>query len=98
MNAAMNAEHSQHMIILAGLARLLPDDAHHHYARDIEAMLTYFNELSDLDKYPDPEYVCQEPLQPFRDDKITDSLALQQVLANAPHVMGDGFCVPKVVE
>ena len=84
---------------VAGLARLsLSEEEVETYARQLDAILEYMEQLGALDtRGVEPtEHVI--PLEtPFREDRILPSLDLEKSLQNAPERSGTFFKVPKIL-
>ena len=84
---------------VAGLARLsLSEEEVETYARQLDAILEYMEQLGALDtRGVEPtEHVI--PLEtPFREDRILPSLDPEKSLQNAPERSGTFFKVPKIL-
>ena len=84
---------------VAGLARLsLSEEEVDTYARQLNAILEYMDQLNALDTagIEPTEHVI--PLEtPFREDRATPSLDLEKSLRNAPDRSGSFFKVPKIL-
>ena len=84
---------------VAGLARLsLSEEEVETYARQLDAILEYMDQLGALDtRGVEPtEHVI--PLEtPFREDRILPSLDPEKSLQNAPERSGTFFKVPKIL-
>lgn len=84
---------------VAGLARLsLSAEEVDTYARQLDAILEYMDQLNALDTtgVAHTEHVI--PLEtPFREDRVVPSLDPEQSLRNAPERSGTFFKVPKIL-
>ena len=84
---------------VAGLARLsLSEEEVETYARQLDAILEYMEQLGALDtRGVEPtEHVI--PLEtPFREDRTLPSLDPEKSLQNAPERSGTFFKVPKIL-
>ena len=84
---------------VAGLARLsLSEEEVDTYARQLDAILEYMEQLNTLDTegVEPTEHVI--PLEtPFREDRVVPSLDPEQGLRNAPERSGTFFKVPKIL-
>jgi aspartyl-tRNA(Asn)/glutamyl-tRNA(Gln) amidotransferase subunit C len=82
------------------LARLKPDDAEvHRFTEQLSAILTYVEQLQEVDTTDVPPTAHALPVSNvFRDDEPHRSLTPDQALANAPQRDGNFFAVPKVLE
>ena len=84
---------------VAGLARLsLSGEEVDTYARQLNAILEYMDQLNALDtRGVEPtEHVI--PLEtPFREDRVVPSLDPEESLRNAPERSGTFFKVPKIL-
>lgn len=84
---------------VAGLARLsLSEEEVDTYARQLNAILEYMDQLNALDTagIEPTEHVI--PLDtPFREDRATPSLDVEKSLRNAPDRSGNFFKVPKIL-
>ena len=84
---------------VASLARLKLSEAEvETYARQLDAILSYMDQLSALDTtgVEPTEHVI--PLEtPFRDDRVRPSLDPEKSLGNAPGRSGTHFKVPKII-
>ena len=85
---------------VAKLARIaVSDEEAAHLVGELNAILAFVEELSELDVSDVPPMTSVIPMTlPMREDKVTDGGDPERVLANAPARMGDFFVVPKVVE
>ena len=85
---------------VAELAHLKLDDAQKRQgADDLARMIGYVDKLSELD--PDgvePMSHAFPVTNVFREDEVRESMAREQVLANAPATKDGCFLVPKTVE
>jgi aspartyl-tRNA(Asn)/glutamyl-tRNA(Gln) amidotransferase subunit C len=85
---------------VARLARLeLTADEEQTLASDLSAILTYVDKLNQLDTAEvEPTTQVAEAGVPFRDDRVTNQPAAEQMLANAPERQDNFFRVPKIIE
>lgn len=85
---------------MAFLARLwLSPDEEQLFAEQLDAVLGYFAQLSELDTsdVPPTSHVV-DIAPPFRDDEITNPGETELLLSNAPERHGSFFKVPKIIE
>lgn len=85
---------------VAKLARIrLSDDEVPHFQEEISSIITWVEQLQEVDTDNVPEMASVEDLAlPQREDKVTDGNIQQDILANAPDADYGCFMVPKVVE
>ena len=85
---------------VAKLARIaVKDDEVPHLKEELNAILSFVEELSALDVSNVAPLTSVTPMRlPLRDDKVTAGGDPEKVLKNAPVREGDFFVVPKVVE
>ena len=85
---------------VAELAHLKLDDAQKRQAADdLARMIGYVDKLSELDTDGvEPMSHAVPVTNVFREDEVRESMAREQVLANAPAVKDGCFLVPKTVE
>lgn len=85
---------------IALLSRLKPsDDEVRLFADQLSSILTYVEQLSEIDTTEVPPTAHALPVHNvFRPDEPKPSLAPDAVLANAPQRDGHFFAVPKVLE
>ena len=85
---------------VAELAHLKLDDAQKRQAADdLARMIGYVDKLSELDTDGvEPMSHAFPVTHVFRADEVRESMAREQVLANAPAVKDGCFLVPKTVE
>ncbi len=85
---------------VARLARLeLTAGEKELFAGQMDAILGYVEKLRGVDTdgiVPTSHAVPME--NAFREDEVRPSIGLEKALANAPHVSGSFFAVPKVIE
>ena len=68
-------------------------------AADLARMIGYVDKLSELDtEGVEPMSHAFPVTNVFREDEVRESMAREQVLANAPAVKDGCFLVPKTVE
>jgi aspartyl-tRNA(Asn)/glutamyl-tRNA(Gln) amidotransferase subunit C len=84
---------------VAGLARLsLSAEEVDTYARQLNAILDYMDELNALDTTGVEPTEHAIPLEtPFREDRVLPSLDPEKSLRNAPERSGTFFKVPKIL-
>jgi aspartyl-tRNA(Asn)/glutamyl-tRNA(Gln) amidotransferase subunit C len=82
------------------LARLQLTDAEvQRLTADLNQLLTHFEELEQVDtEGVPPTFHVLELSNVLRDDEVTPSLSIDDVLANAPRSDGRFFVVPRVVD
>ena len=85
---------------ISHLARLQPsDDEVRLFSEQLSAILTYMEQLNEVDTTNVPPTAHALPVQNvFRADEPAPSLTPDQALANAPHRDGNFFGVPKVLD
>jgi aspartyl-tRNA(Asn)/glutamyl-tRNA(Gln) amidotransferase subunit C len=85
---------------IAHLARIrVADDEVEHLQGELNAILAFFEQLSELDvDGVEPMTSVTPMVMKKRADVVTDGGDPEAVLANAPAREGDFFLVPKVVE
>ena len=85
---------------IAHLARIaVKDDELPHLAQEINAILTFVEELNAIDVTGVEPMTSVIPMQmKMRDDVVTDHAGADAVVANAPASEDHFFMVPKVVE
>ena len=85
---------------VAELAHLKLDDAQKRQAADdLARMIGYVDKLSELDTDGvEPMSHAFPVTNVFREDEVRESMAREQVLANAPAAKDGCFLVPKTVE
>ena len=85
---------------VAELAHLKLDDAQKRQAADdLDRMIGFVDKLSELDTDGvEPMSHAFPVTNVFREDEVRESMAREQVLANAPAVKDGCFLVPKTVE
>jgi aspartyl/glutamyl-tRNA(Asn/Gln) amidotransferase C subunit len=77
----------------------LTDEEARTLAPQLEAILSYFDKLQELDTSAvQPMVHAEETYSVLADDVPGESLATEAALANAPRRDGDYFQVPKVIE
>ena len=85
---------------LAHLARLrLEPDEVERMRRDLNAILGYVEQLSELEisDVPPTAHVL-DILTPFRSDRVTGLLPVEEVVRNAPQHDEASMIVPRVIE
>ena len=85
---------------IAALARLsLTDDEKSRYRQQLSAVLDYIAKLGEVDTTPIPPTATVLPLRTvLRPDRVTPSLSVPELLANAPESEADMFRVPPVLD
>lgn len=85
---------------VAGLAQLkLSEDAQAQMARELEAVLSYFEKLNEVDTSDvEPMMHVVEVTNVFREDIVGESLPREQALLNAPKTDGEYFLVPRILD
>ncbi len=85
---------------VARLARLEgSEDEKAMFARQLSGILTYMDQLKELDtKGVEPTATVLPTDNVFRDDNVRPSLPQEKALANAPDQADGFFRVPKILE
>jgi aspartyl-tRNA(Asn)/glutamyl-tRNA(Gln) amidotransferase subunit C len=85
---------------IAHLARIaVADEEIEHLQRDLNAILAFVEQLSELDVANIEPMTSVIPMQmKKRDDKVTDGNIAEDIVRNAPATEDHFFVVPKVVE
>ncbi|HEV8243028.1 MAG TPA: Asp-tRNA(Asn)/Glu-tRNA(Gln) amidotransferase subunit GatC [Nitrospirales bacterium] len=85
---------------VARLARLeVSEDEKAMFARQLSGILTYMDQLKELDtKGVEPTATVLPTDNVFRDDNVRPSLTQERALANAPDQADGFFRVPKILE
>ena len=85
---------------IADLARLeLSHGEAERMTSELEAILAYVESLGALDTSDvEPTYHAIPMRTPLREDRASEALAPERVLANAPQRDGFAFVVPKVLD
>jgi aspartyl-tRNA(Asn)/glutamyl-tRNA(Gln) amidotransferase subunit C len=85
---------------VARLARLeVSEDEKAMFARQLSGILTYMDQLKELDtKGVEPTATVLPTDNVFRDDNVRPSLPQEKALANAPDQADGFFRVPKILE
>jgi aspartyl-tRNA(Asn)/glutamyl-tRNA(Gln) amidotransferase subunit C len=85
---------------VARLARLeVSEDEKAMLARQLSGILTYMDQLKELDtKGVEPTATVLPTDNVFRDDDVRPSLPQEKALANAPDQADGFFRVPKIIE
>jgi aspartyl-tRNA(Asn)/glutamyl-tRNA(Gln) amidotransferase subunit C len=85
---------------VARLARLeVSEDEKAMFARQLSGILTYMDQLKELDtKGIEPTATVLPTDNVFRDDNVRPSLPQEKALANAPDQADGFFRVPKILE
>ena len=93
----INKEQVEHV---ARLARLeVSEDEKAMFARQLSGILTYMDQLKELDtKGVEPTATVLPTDNVFRDDNVRPSLPQEKALANAPDQADGFFRVPKILE
>ena len=84
---------------VAQLARLeLPDDQIEIYTDQIEEILSYVDQLQEIDtKNVSPTTRAVEVVNAMREDLVDVKCLREDILNQAPHREGDFFRVPKIL-
>ncbi len=86
----------EHVALLARLE--LSDEEKEQYAIQLNAILEYAEALNKLDTENVPPTAHVLPLKNvFREDRVSDHLANEKAVANAPNREGNYFRVPKIL-
>jgi aspartyl-tRNA(Asn)/glutamyl-tRNA(Gln) amidotransferase subunit C len=85
---------------VAELAKLtLDDDAKERLVREMGEILSYMDQLSELDTTGiEPMMHVLDIINVFREDMVGQSLTNEQALANAPASHEGYFLVPRILE
>lgn len=85
---------------VARLARLdLDEDAKERMRSQLDSILTYIDQLRELDTEGVPPTSHAIPMvNVMREDEVRPSSPLEAMLANAPERDGDLFRIPKIIE
>jgi aspartyl-tRNA(Asn)/glutamyl-tRNA(Gln) amidotransferase subunit C len=85
---------------IAHLARIkVADDEIEHLQGELNAILAFFEQLSEIDLEGVEPMTSVTPMQmKKRSDEVTDGGDAEAVLANAPAREDNFFLVPKVIE
>ncbi|MEE8312830.1 MAG: Asp-tRNA(Asn)/Glu-tRNA(Gln) amidotransferase subunit GatC [Myxococcota bacterium] len=91
------AETILHIARLAQL-ELTPDEVE-RVRRDLDSILTYVEQLAELDtSNVTPTTHILDLATPLRDDEVRDVLRVDEVVRNAPEHTDSSMVVPKVLE
>lgn len=91
------AETILHIARLAQL-ELTPDEVE-RVRRDLDSILTYVEQLAELDtSNVTPTTHILDLATPLRDDEVRDVLRVDEVVRNAPEHSDSSMVVPKVLE
>lgn len=85
---------------IARLSRLsLTEEQVKTFSEELSVILEYISKLNQLDttNVPPTSHAVSDVKNVFRQDKVKQSLALNEVLKNAPRRIKDFFGVPKVI-
>lgn len=84
---------------VAKLAKLqLAEDEKEDYAKKLNSILQYMEQLQDIDTKDIPPTTHVLPLENvFREDELREGLPLEKALANAPDTQDGYFKVPKIM-
>ena len=85
---------------VAELAKLtLDDDAKERLVREMGEILSYMDQLNELDRAGiEPMVHVLDIVNVFRDDVVGESLTNEQALANAPASHDGYFLVPRILD
>lgn len=88
----------KHVALLSRLA--LSDEELKLYSSQLASILSYISKLNEIDvaNTPPTSHVLNTLVNVDRADSPKPSLAVDDVLANAPELDGDFFKIPKVIE
>ena len=94
---ALTDEQVRHVALLARLG--LSDEERARLREQLSTILAHIDQLADLDLDAIPPTAQVIPLEPvLRDDVVTPSLTVEQVLANAPRSEGGFIKVKAILE
>ena len=95
----MNKISSSDVRKVAHLARLeLPDDQLETYTAQLEEILSYIDQLQEIDtKNIPPTTRAVEVVNAMREDLVDVNCSREDILNQAPHREGDFFRVPKIL-
>ncbi len=94
---ALTDKEVQHIATLARI-RLSADELP-HYAREINGILKWIEQLSEVNTDGVTALASvSDQLLPWREDVVTDGGIQEAVLKNAPNAQYGCFAVPKVIE
>ena len=94
---ALTDEQVRHVALLARLG--LGDEERARLREQLSTILAHIDQLADLDLDAIPPTAQVIPLEPvLRDDVVTPSLTVEQVLANAPRSEGGFIKVKAILE
>jgi len=94
---SIRPEDARHIALLARLA--LSAEEEQAYAAQLDHILEHFEKLKQLDTAGiEPTAHVVEMETPFRDDAVTNTPQVEELLANAPARDGRHFKVPKIIE
>ena len=84
---------------VANLARLeLPEDQIETYTAQLEEILTYVDQLQEIDTENIPPTTrAVEVVNAMREDLVKIDFSREDILNQAPHREGDFFRVPKIL-
>ena len=84
---------------VAHLSRLeLPEDQIEIYTEQLEEILTYIDQLQEIDtKGVPPTTRAVEVVNSMREDLVDVNCSREDILNQAPHREGDFFRVPKIL-
>ena len=90
---------SSDVLKVAHLARLeLPDDQLETYTAQLEEILSYIDQLQEIDtKNIPPTTRAVEVVNAMREDLVDVNCSREDILNQAPHREGDFFRVPKIL-
>jgi aspartyl-tRNA(Asn)/glutamyl-tRNA(Gln) amidotransferase subunit C len=97
MNSRLDEQQVRHVAHLARLT--VSDEEVARFADDLSAVLSYVEQLSELDTAGVSPTAYPLPLiNVFREDEIRPSIDPDQALGNAPQRIQNMFRVPKVLD
>ena len=84
---------------VAHLARLeLPDDQLETYTAQLEEILSYIDQLQEIDTENIPPTTrAVEVVNAMREDEVAVNCSREDILNQAPHREGDFYRVPKIL-
>ena len=93
----LTPEEVDHVALLSRLE--LTEEERELFTRQLSAILDYFQQLRELDTTGVPPTSHAIPMQNvLREDNLKESLAQDDVLANAPQEQQGCFQVPRIIE
>lgn len=94
---AITREQVHHIALLARLDLAEAEEA--AFAEQLDHILAHFEKLQQLDTdHVEPTAHIVDMETPFRDDRVHNAPAVEELLRNAPERDGRFFKVPKIIE